>query len=255
MFIFSLPLTFNSVSWWFLTAFNRVALTTHFSAYANGLYAVANKFSAIIQLVDQAFQMAWQEISFSKEGANKNNAKFFSQAINEYIKFMSLGICVVLPVVRIIFPYFINSSYNAAIKVIPLALIAMLLSSISTFLGGTLTAIKQNRYLFTTTVFGTIVNIIVLETTIDAIKIQAASLALGLGYLVVDIRRYQLLRKHIHIHIDNILILLLTISLAVSAICFLYGNVVLNIIWFILAFTVMVLIYRKSMLALLKRTH
>lgn len=245
MFIFSLPLTINSVSWWFLTAFNRVALTNHFSAYANGLYAVANKFSATIQLVDQAFQMAWQEISFSKEGASSNNSVFFSKAINEYIKFMTLGICVILPLVRIIFPYFVNPSYNAALQVVPLALIAMLLSSISTFLGGTLTAIKQNRYLFTTTIFGTIVNVIVLEATIGSIKIQAASLALGLGYLVVDVRRYQLLKRHIQVRLQCSMIVMLGVGLTFSSAIFLFLSPLLNIIWFAIAFSIMILFYLK----------
>lgn len=77
LFVFSLPLMVNSVSWWFLTAFNRVAISKELSLADNGLYAVANKFSAIVQIVDQAFQMAWQEISFMKSGNKKIMMIFF----------------------------------------------------------------------------------------------------------------------------------------------------------------------------------
>lgn len=253
MFIFSLPLMINSISWWFLTAFNRVILTNQLSSAANGVYAVANKFSSIVQLIDQAFQMAWQEISFSKEGAKKDNAVFFESAINEYIRFMLMGVAALLPIVRMIFPYFVDSSFNAAFNVIPLALIATILASISTFLGGTLTAIKRNRYLFTTTIFGTIVNIFVLLGTIKFIDVQAASLALGSGYLVVDIRRYFLLKKYINIHIKSFNLILSICVVCISAASYMLGNYIVNIIAFLLILLLFIYIYRKMIRKLLDR--
>ncbi len=245
MLIFSLPLTINSISWWFLTAFNRVILTNTLSSAANGLYAIANKFSAIVQLVDQAFQMAWQEISFSKGGSkDKNQDAFFSSAINEYIKFMAFGIAILLPIIKIIFPYFVNEAFDASLKVIPLALIATLLSSISTFLGGTLTAIKKNRYLFTTTIAGTVVNIIVVYATIGILQVQAASLALGAGYLAVDFRRYALLKKYIGLKIKGTLLLGLTILLIISVIIFWIGNILFNAVAFFSFFCLMLYLYK-----------
>lgn len=255
IFIFSLPLTVNSISWWFLTAFNRVILTERLSPAANGLYAVANKFSSIVQLFDQAFQMAWQEISFAKGGSNdENKGQFFTNAINEYIKFMSLGIGLLLPSVKILFPYFVNASYNDAFQVIPLALIATLFSSISTFLGGTLTAIKKNRYLFTTTLSGTIVNIIVILVTINFLYIQAASLALALGYVVVDIRRMFLLRKYISFTVNLKVIFSLLGLLLVASLVFVYLNVLCNLVLFISIVSLMLFIYRNQIRNFLKKS-
>lgn len=243
--VFSLPLTINSVSWWFLTAFNRVAISHELSLADNGLYAVANKFSSVVQLVDQAFQMAWQEISFMKSGESDQNDKFFSQSINEYIKFMIFGISLLLPVIKVAFPFVVNSSYSDALNVIPLALVATLFSSISSFLGGTLTAIKKNRYLFTTTLTGTIVNVVVIVATIGVIKIQAASLALGLGFLTVDIRRYSLLKKYIHLQFNFIGILLPITLLIVSSISFIVLPIYINAVLFFVIFLSMLYAYRS----------
>ncbi|MCV3325611.1 lipopolysaccharide biosynthesis protein [Pediococcus pentosaceus] len=234
IFLFSLPLTINSVAWWFLTAFNRVMISNTLSVAENGIYAVANKFTSIMQLVDQAFQMAWQEISFEKGGSkDTNKGKFFSNAINEYIKFMSLGVAILLPLVRIVFPYFVDKSFNNALQIIPLALVATLFSSISSFLGGTITAIKQNKYLFTTTLSGTFINIIVIFFTIHTIGVQAASLSLGIGFLVVDIRRYILLKRHIELTFKFKQMLLIYVLLLGSSLIFIFGNILLNFATFL----------------------
>lgn len=255
MLIFSLPLTINSISWWFLTAFNRVILTNNLSSAANGLYAIANKFSAIVQLVDQAFQMAWQEISYSKGGSgDKNQDKFFSNAINEYIKFMSLGIAILLPVIRIIFPYFVNAAFSESLKVISLALVATLFSSISAFLGETLTAIKKNRYLFTTTMAGTIVNILVIYATIGVLQVQAASLALGAGYLVVDIRRYVLLKKYIGLKLSRKLLVFLAVLLATSTSIFLISSILINAIAFFIFFGIILYLYKDLIVEFLNKS-
>lgn len=252
IFIFSLPLTVNSVSWWFLTAFNRVMISNTLSVAENGIYAVANKFTSIMQLVDQAFQMAWQEISFEKGSSkDKNKGKFFSNAINEYIKFMSLGVAILLPVVRIIFPYFVASSFNRALQIIPLALVATLFSSISSFLGGTITAIKQNRYLFTTTLSGTFINIALIFFTIRYIGVQAASLSLGAGFLVVDVRRYILLKRHIELNFEFKKILLIYILLLFSSLAFVLGNVLVNLLAFLSLVIFTLLFYRKWLIKLI----
>lgn len=252
--VFSLPLTINSISWWFLTAFNRVVLSNQLSLAANGLYAVANKFSSIVQLIDQAFQMAWQEISFAKGGSNdEDKGAFFSSAINEYMKFMILGISLLLPFIKIVFPYFVNKTYEDAFKVIPLALIATVLSSISYFLGGTLTAIKKNRYLFTTTLAGTFVNIIVIELTIGKLQVQAASLALGLGYLIVDLRRYSLLKKYIGLKISFLSILIVVICLTASTAVFLLGGNLANSGLLLVLVMISVFLYKDYIAKFLKK--
>lgn len=256
IFLFSLPLTVNSVSWWFLTAFNRVIVSNRLSIADNGLYAVANKFTSIMQLVDQAFQMAWQEISFEKSGANKaDNSKFFSTAINEYIKFMTIGVAIILPIIKIAFPYFINSTFSSAINIIPLALVATLMSSISTFLGGTITAIKKNKYLFTTTLSGTVVNIIIVLLSIGTLGVQSASLALGIGFLVVDIRRYILLKKHLELALDVKTIVLSFVILSISMMVYISGNIVWNLIDFILVIIVMLSIYKEFIIKIISRRN
>lgn len=256
LFIFSLPLTVNSVSWWFLTAFNRVMISSRLSVAENGLYSVASKFTSVMQLVDQAFQMAWQEMSFSKGGSNnKDKPVFFSNAINEYIKFMTMGVALLLPVIKIVFPYFINRTFNEALNLIPLALIATLFSSISSFLGSTLTAIKQNKYLFTTTVTGTVINVLVISLTINILHVQAANIALGLGFLIVDIRRYVLLGKYIELSFDKKGTLPMMIMVIVATITFFCGGLFLNMGIFLIFIPIIIFIYRKTIRKILFNTN
>ena len=55
MLIFSLPLCMNSVAYWFLTSYNRVAISNVLSVSENGLYSIAGRFSSFITLFTTCF--------------------------------------------------------------------------------------------------------------------------------------------------------------------------------------------------------
>ncbi|MBR4026770.1 MAG: lipopolysaccharide biosynthesis protein, partial [Lachnospiraceae bacterium] len=218
---FAMPLSLNSAAFWFLTSYNKIVINQQLSVTQNGMYAVANKFSAMINLVTQCFQMAWQELTFSKAGCNKEEmGLFYTKAINEYIKFLSFGTLALIPMIKIIFPYMIDASYSDAENLIPFTLIGALFSCISSFVASIISTIKKNRMIFTTTIMGSVVNIVFIHLFIGTIGIYAAVCSLAMGYIVVVIRRIMLLRKYISIHIDKKMIFLLSTGFAM--VCFIY---------------------------------
>lgn len=226
---FSLPLCLNSTAYWFLTSYNKVVITNNLSVYDNGLYSVAAKFSVAITLLTSCFQMAWQEISYSK-GIDKNNENFYSEAINLYIKFLTLGILGLISVVYLIFPFMVDHQYSEAKNIIPLYLLATLASSLSSFIGNIFGAIKHTRSIFITMVISSLVNITIINLLINQIGINAASISLFIGFMINIILRILILKKKLTINIDYKFIILSAILFAYVYLTYMKGGVVLNLI-------------------------
>lgn len=252
MYIFAAPLCINSIAYWFLTSYNKVVIKNNLSIDENGYYAIANKFSGIMQLFTQCFQLAWQELTFSKAGSSKEEMdKFYTIAVNEYIKFLFVGLIILIPSIKIVFPYMVDNSYMSAADAIPFALLATSLSCISTFLGSICGTIKKSRFIFTTTIFGTIVNMITIHILINPLGVQAASIALFTGYFVIVIRRICLVNKYIKIKIKIKILAFLTILCFVSCYCYFKYSALINAISMILMCCIAVVLYRQKILIII----
>ncbi len=227
LFLFSLPLCINSVAYWFLNNYNTVAITHELGSEANGYYAIASRFGSMITLFTTCFQMAWQELAYSKSAKENNLKDFYTVATNSYIRFLGMGVSLLIPMIFIIFPIMINDSYAQGKDLVPVYLMATIISSVSNFIGNTFSAIKKNSLIFITTAVGSIVNVVSVHILLPLIGVQAAGLALLLGFLANTVARLILLRKEIQIRIDwkNIGIILIMFVF----VTFLYRNG--NILW------------------------
>lgn len=247
MVVYSLPLSINSAAYWFLASFNKVLISYKLSITENGLYAIANKFTGIISLFTQCFQMAWQELTFSKANKSKSEmSRFYTIAFQEYIKFMTLGCTGIIPCIKIFFPFLVNVSYLDAEPLIPIAILAALFSCVSSFLGSILSTLKRNRYIFTTTLAGSMVNVFIAIVTMDFIGVQAANIALTLGYLVIDVRRFLLIKKYIDIKVSWKLFFFLLFQIIISCKLYFSFNLLYNGIFIVLLCCEAIIIYKEK---------
>lgn len=249
---FSAPLPLNSAAYWFLSSYNKVVISERLSTYENGIYAVANKFGNIVNMITQCFQMAWQEMSFSKAGNTREEMdRFYTAAVNEYLRFMWCGTLLVIPFVKVIFPIVISQEYWEAESLIPLAFLAAFFSCISAFASSIISTIKENKLVFITTSIGALLNVVLMATLIDGVGLQAANIAFGAGFLAVGISRIVLLRKYITIRIRWLRMAGLAFAtLGVCAVYF-WGNRLINAAAFLLLLGAIVLIYRRQLLKIL----
>lgn len=250
---FAAPLSLNSTAYWFLTSYNKLVIEQKLSTVENGLYAVASKFTAMIQLVTQCFQMAWQELTFSKAGTSKEEMEvFYTKAVNEYIKFMGCGTILLLPVIKIIFPFMVDPSYSEAEQIIPFALLGTLFSCIGSFLASILSTIKKNQMIFTTTAQGSIVNVAVIHLLIGRLGVQAATVSFAAGYLAVVIRRILLLNQYFTIRIHKLRVLCLAGGFAAAYIVYITQNRWINFLLLCVLCIVMVYSYRALIQKMLR---
>jgi len=226
---YSLPLCLNSGAWWFLNGFNRVMISHTLSNADNGMYAVATRFSSMLMLVTTGFQMAWQELSYSKaNNSNEEKEKLYSRAIDEYSKFLYLGLIALLPIIKIIFPYFIDDKYTAAIVIIPIALYGTFFSSLTSFLASIINILKKNQFIFTTTILSAITNVGLLLLLIEHLGVQAATVSLCAGYAVSFVSRIKLVQKYVKLKINIKQFLIYTAMFTIAVLIYNYGSILLN---------------------------
>lgn len=202
LFRFSAPLCINSVCYWLLTSYNKVVINDRLDVAQNGYYAIAMKFSLALNLVASCFNLAWQELAYSKTEENDETYQFYSNATNLYFKILFIAALGLNACVAIIFPYFVDPSYYPARIVIPIYTLATVFSTLSLFLGNILGAYKQNNIIFLSTLSACIVNVIVVNLFIDDMGLQAATLAMFLGYVVNCLVRGLLLHRCCKLQFD-----------------------------------------------------
>lgn len=254
IFKYSLPLCLNSVAYWFLTSYNKVVISNKLSSYDNGLYAIAGKFSVMLTLVTSCFQMAWQELSFSKANMQKEElGDFYTKAIDLYFKFLFIGMMLLLPVIYIIFPYMTDSSYSDACNLVPTYLLATIFSILSTFLGSIFGTIKETKKIFTTTVWGSIINVLAINILVRYIGVNAASISLFLGFFVTVIMRIRLLKKFMPLHVNLEKIIIYFILIAISMLAFYSNNLIINILNLLLMIIISLYIMKEEVMLIINK--
>lgn len=202
IFRFSLPLCLNSACYWLLTGFNTIFVMAKLGDMQTGYYSMAGKFAVMLNLVTSCFSMAWQELAFNKSDSSKETGHFYSKAANLYCKALFCGYLLLMPFISLIFPFFIKGGYGPVKEIIPLYMLATVVSVLSTFLGNILTAYKKNDTIFISTLAACIVNVSIAYFTVNYIGVQAASLAMLCGYLACDIARVIFIKRSISFHFN-----------------------------------------------------
>ena len=191
---FSLPLAANAVCACFLTNYNSIMVTNLLGLSENGVFSAAGKFAVALTLVSSCFSMAWQELFFSK-GGEEDKGAFYTRTMSYYYRFLTLTLALLLPVVNVVFSFFIGPEYAGAFPLVPLYLISTGASIYSGFLGYIFSSDKRTNVVMVSTLAAAAVNVACLHLTIRWIGAQAASLALLLGFAACIVIRQAILKK------------------------------------------------------------
>lgn len=125
---FSLPLIAVNVIIWGLSSGNRFFIKELIGVEANGLYAVAQKFAAILEALALIITLVWQETAIKQYDAPDRNS-FFSRVLNCHVWALSALTIGISFGAKILYPWIIGPEYQASVSfVFPLVLSAMLVS-------------------------------------------------------------------------------------------------------------------------------
>lgn len=199
---FSFPLAVNSVCFWFLSGYDKVAVSKLLGLEASGIYAVAAKYTYVIGLISGCFSMAMQETLFSMKNSEEEKAEFYSAASNYIMKSLMYGLLLMMPFVYFSFPLLIGKEYAAAFRLIPLYLLATAANFYSNYLGDIFSTEKKTAVVFFSTVAAAAVNMAVFHLLVGRCGVQAANIGLTAGFLVDISVRLRILRRWKPISVD-----------------------------------------------------
>lgn len=193
---YSIPLVPNSISWSIINMSDRLILTQMVNSAANGIYAMANKFPNIINVLYGYFYTAWKE-SAAKIVKEENKNNYYNSIYHDAKRFLYAVTICLIAVMPFAFPIFINETYNEAYIYIPIVMIATYYSNLSSFYGGIFTAYKNTKIMGTTTIVAAALNLIIDISLVKFIGIYAACISTFVASLIVYFYRKKKIRKYI----------------------------------------------------------
>jgi O-antigen/teichoic acid export membrane protein len=198
---FSIPLIPNVISWWFMNVSDRYFLAFYKGVEANGIYAISNKFPAILIMLNSIFYLAWQESAITEYDSKDRNA-FYTKMFNVLMSLEFTAVIGLLAFTKFIMNFMVNAKFESAWMFVPFLYMGTVFNSFSSFYGTGYLSSKDTIGAFYTSVIGGIANIIINIALIPVIGIQGASLSTMIAFLVMWLTRLWQTRKYFKIDID-----------------------------------------------------
>jgi len=198
---YSMPLLPTAINWWLLSFANRYVINLTMGSEANGLFAVASRFAAILVMVNNIFYLAWQESAITEYNADDRN-RFYSQMFDAYMRVQFCVILLLLPITPFAFNLIIDAKFSEAWQYIPFLYIGTVFSAFSVFYGTGYLSSRETMGAFTTTLIGSIINLVLMFLLIPIWGLQAVGFSSMVSLIVLWLIRIVQTRKYFHIRIN-----------------------------------------------------
>lgn len=213
---YSVPLIPNAVAWWGTNDVNRYLILYFLGSTFNGIFAVASKIPSVINLLNSIFFQSWQ-LSAIEEFDKNNRNEFFSNIFKYYSQFLFLGTLVLISLSKVVMRVIVSANFYQAWRFSPFLLFATLYQCFSGLIGQVFVASKQTKNIFSTTVYGVILNIVLTIILLPIIGLQGAGIGSAASFFVVWLIRQIKVKKimnmsvnWVNVFMNNILLLLET---------------------------------------------
>lgn len=227
---YSLPLIPNSLNWWIMNVSDRIIINIFQGVSGNGIYAIANKFPQVVDMMCKTFNMAWQESAITEYDSDLRD-EFYSKVFNDYITIVYSITILMLSGTRILFSIGINEKFVEAYNYVPFLLYGVVFSTFASFYGTAYQSTKNTKGAFVSSVLGSVVNFVINITLIQIIGIYAASLSTMISFLFMWIYRIFDTKKYFNIKIKwNRFIWLVILSVMYIVVYYTNHIVIINLL-------------------------
>ena len=230
---YSIPLIPNSISWWVMNVSDRTIISTVLGVAQNGIYAVSNKFPAILSSLFGMFNLSWSESASININDDDRN-QFFSSVFNNVISFFGYIGLILLSVIPIIFSILVKGGYEDAYFYIPILLYASFFSLMAAQYGSIYIAKKETKKIAITTIVSALINILINVLLINKIGLYAASLSTVFSYMFIMIYRHCDTKKYVQIKYNIKDIFIISILAVITTFFYYQKMTLINILLIII---------------------
>ena len=199
---YSLPLIPYTLTWWVMSASNRMVINVFLGTSFNGIFAVANKFPSLFSMVTNIFQLSWLE-SASENVNDEGREKYYQSVMDKTIRFYSSSNLLIIAVIPFVFTILINENFANAYNYIPILMTGAMFHSITALYGSIYFAFKETKTVAKTTIFSAIINVVISLALVKAIGLYAAALATMIANISVTVIRHFDIKRMVNIKISK----------------------------------------------------
>lgn len=198
---YCLPLVPNMLSWWITNISSRYIIAFYSGLTLSGLFAAASKIPALINIISSIFQMSWQFASV-KEYNESNKSDFYSIVFKYYTTGILLIGAILIALMPQISHLILKGDFYEAWIYTPLLLLSSMIGCFSVFFGTFYAVVKENKKAMTTTLVGSVVNIVVCLTLIPFYGVLGALVANLLSYIIIVYLRIRHCKNYIALSVN-----------------------------------------------------
>lgn len=228
--LYCLPFLPNTVLYYVNTDYYRVVVRNVLGSEALGIFVASTKFCVIVTFVVSVFHLAWQEISYSIAG-NQDKKTVYRNGLQIFSDLAMIGTLLLLPLVKVLFPYFIGEEFASANAYVPFYYVTVYFTSLSGFLYNTLAAEKITVFHPITKLFSGAANMLFLYLLIGRIEIYAVVVGAVVGAVVEMLLMLVLIRKKIGVGMKYYMILVFVALYAVGAVVYASFGIGINMLY------------------------
>lgn len=255
---YTLPLLPGSLCWWLTGSSDRLFITHFLGLDINGVYAVAIRFTGIINTLGIIFYQAWQETAILQYNSPDRN-RFFSKTFNTYIFLLAIIFVGYVFMLKVNYGWLVADEYSESLNYIyPLGLSALIFAMVGFFDMGYQCA-KDTKRTLPAIVLAAVVNVTLNFSLINPLGIYGVITTLLVTYLVLVIYRWHDMKRYFTLRFDRRTIIPIIVTLASAAPFYYNHNALLDITFMIIALAVIAFSCSKEirdlLLAKFIKTH
>jgi O-antigen/teichoic acid export membrane protein len=231
---YTLPLLPGSLCWWLTGSSDRLFISHFLGLDVNGVYAVAIRFTGIINTLAIIFYQAWQETAILQYNSPDRD-RFFSKMFNSYI-FLLAGILVgYVFMLKVNYGWLVADEYSESLNFIyPLGVSAVVFAIVAFFDMGYQCA-KDTKRTLPAIVLAAVVNVILNFSLIKPLGVYGVITTLLVTYLVLVTYRWFDMKRYFTLKFDQRTFVPIAVIL-LSAVPFYYShNTLLDITFMLVA--------------------
>lgn len=188
IFIYSIPIIPNGISWWIANSSDKYILNHYTDVSQVGIYAVSYKIPTIMMTIMGFFVASWQLSSVENFGTEKSKA-FFSDIYNKYVLISALLASLLIVTAKPFATFLYAKDFFVAWRYVPVLVIANVFNILSSFMGTVYTGAKKTKMLSLSTMIGAGSNIVLNIILIPLIGAMGAALATAASYAIIHLIR------------------------------------------------------------------
>jgi O-antigen/teichoic acid export membrane protein len=241
---YSIPLIPNTMMWWLVGAFNRPLMEKYWGMHAVGIFAVANRFSAIILVMFSIFSVSWQ-VSVLEEFYKERYEHFYNTIFHVLTSGMFVLFFIIAIFSKTIISLFADSAFYEAWKYIGILTLGAMLQGIASFVGSNFSAVRKSKYFFYASIWSAASSVVFNFVLIPRFGIMGAAISMSLSFLVLIVSRMFYAQKYVRIHNIIRYIAVLLISCMTIIVMIYVQNVLLKYCLFTSFFVLFLLLNYK----------